>query len=165
MIAYGVAMVVLQYPAIRVLGRRDHMLLLSLSCVALAAGVGTAPFLPWPGTLVSIVFISLGIVLLLPIAATVVSRLAPTESRGRYMGVWTLVYMGGYALGPLVGGWALDRLGGRVAFAVIAVACLLGAALFPLLRGSLRGRFRAAELEEAEARGRELHGERPEQMV
>jgi MFS family permease len=166
MIAYGVTMVLLQYPVIRILGRRDHMLLMTLSCVALAAGVGSAPFLPWPGTLASIVFISLGVVILIPIAATVVSRLAPVELRGRYMGTWTLVYMGGYAFGPLIGGWALDVLGGRLAFAIIAVACLLGAALFPLLRGGLRGRVRAiAELEAAEARGAELRGQRPEQAV
>ena len=117
MIVYGVSMVVLQYPVIRVLGRRDHMLLMSLSCVALGAGIGSAPFVPWPGTLACIVSISLGIVLLIPIASTVVSRLAPVELRGRYMGVWTLVYMGGYAMGPLLGGWALDALGGRLAFA------------------------------------------------
>jgi MFS family permease len=166
MIVYGVSMVVLQYPVIRIFGRRDHMLLMTLSCIALAAGVGSAPFLPWPGTLVSIVFLSLGIVLLIPIAATVVSRLAPVELRGRYMGAWTLVYMAGYAVGPLVGGWALDRLGGRLAFAGIALACLLGAALFPLLRTSVRGRIdKATELEAPHARGGELRGERPEQAV
>ena len=164
MIVYGVTVVVLQYPVIRVLGRRDHMLLMTLSCIALAAGVGSAPFLPWPGTLVSMVLISLGIVLLIPIASTVVSRLAPVELRGRYMGAWTLVYMAGYAVGPLLGGWALDALGGRLAFAVVAVACLAGAALFPLLRGSVRDRMdKVAELEAA--RGRELRGERPEQAV
>ena len=142
------------------------MLLMALSCLCVGAGLGSAPFLPWPGTLVCIVLISLGIVLLIPIASTVVSRLAPVELRGRYMGVWTLVYMAGYAIGPLLGGWALDALGGRVAFAVIAVACVLGAALFPLLRTSVRGRVdEAAALEAAQARGDELRGERPEQAV
>ncbi len=131
MVVYGLCMVVLQYPVIRLLGDGDHMLLMSLSCVALGAGIGIAAFVPWPATLACIVCIALGIVLLLPIAATVVSRLAPVDLRGRYMGVWTVVYMGGYALGPLFGGWALDALGGRTAFAVISAACLAGAALFP----------------------------------
>jgi MFS family permease len=160
MIVYGVAMVLLQYPVIRVLGDRDHMLLLSLSCVALGAGVGVAAFVPWPATLACIVSIAIGIVLLLPISSTVVSRLAPVELRGRYMGMWTIVYMGGYALGPLIGGWALDALGGRAAFVVIAIACLAGAALFPLLRRSVRARS-----DEAKALGAELLGERPEQVV
>ena len=145
MVVYGLSMVVLQYPVIRLLGDGDHMLLMSLSCVAIGAGVGIAAFVPWPATLAGIVAMALGIVVMLPIAATVVSRLAPVDLRGRYMGVWTMVYMGGYALGPLFGGWALDALGGRAAFAVISVACLAGAALFPLLRRSVRDRTAAAE--------------------
>jgi len=131
---YGVCMVVMQYPVVRALRHRDPMLLLSLGCVAQGLGMGLAAFLPWPWTLPCIVVMSVGVVLLIPISSTVVSRLAPARLRGRYMGVWTFVYIGGYALGPLVGGWALDTLGGRGAFVAIAAAGLLGAALFPLLR-------------------------------
>lgn len=166
MVVYGLSTVVLQYPVIRVLRDADHMLLLSLSCVAMGAGVGVAAFVPWPATLVCIVSVAVGIVLLLPICSTVVSRIAPVDLRGRYMGMWTIVYMGGYALGPLVGGWALDRLGGRAAFAVVAVACLTGAALFPLLRQGIGGRIdEARRLEAAEALGAELLGQRPGQAV
>jgi MFS family permease len=166
MVVYGVSMVILQYPVIRVLSGSDHILLLSLSCVAMGAGVGVAAFVPWPATLACIVSIALGLVLLLPIASAVVSRLAPVELRGRYMGVWTIVYMGGYALGPLLGGWALDALGGRAAFAVVTAACLVGAALFPLLRAGVRARIdEAGRLEAAEALGAKLTGEPPEQAV
>ncbi len=166
MVVYGISMVVLQYPVIRVLRDADHMLLMALACVAIGAGVGVAAFVPWPATLACIVSIAVGIVLLLPIAATVVSRLAPVDLRGRYMGVWTIVYMGGYALGPLIGGWALDAFGGRAAFAAITAACLAGAALFPLLRGGVRDRIdEAKRLEAAESLGAELTGECPEQAV
>jgi MFS family permease len=166
MVVYGISMVILQYPVIRALADTDHMLLMSLSCVAIGAGVGVAAFVPWPATLACIVLIAVGIVLLLPIAATVVSRLAPMELRGRYMGMWTIVYMGGYALGPLVGGWALDVLGGRTAFVAITAACLAGAALFPLLRRSVRERMdELAGPEAVDAFGGELRGERPEQAV
>jgi MFS family permease len=165
MIVYGVAMVVLQYPVIRALGGKDHMLLMSLASVALAAGCGFAAFAPWPGTLACIVAISLGIVLLIPIASTVVSRLAPAELRGRYIGVWTMVYMAGYALGPLIGGWALQRFGGHIAFVLTAVVCLVGAALFPLLGAGIRERSRAQGqgIDAGDALGAELIGERPEQ--
>jgi MFS family permease len=166
MVVYGVSMVVLQYPVIRVLSPHDHMVLLSLSCVAVGAGVGIAAFVPWPATLACIVSIAFGLVLLLPIASAIVSRLAPVDLRGRYMGVWTIVYMGGYALGPLLGGWALDALGGRAAFAVVTAACLVGAALFPLLRAGVRTRIdEAKRLEAADALGAQLTVERPEQAV
>jgi len=158
---YGVCVVLTQYPVIRVLRDRDHMLLLSLSCVALSFGIGLAAFVPWPWTLACVVSISFSIVLLVPITSTVVALLAPAELRGRYMGAWTLVYMGGYALGPLLGGWALDALGGRGAFVVIAAAGLLGAALFPMLsRGSQGRTAEAAPVTEALADG--LPGERPD---
>ena len=49
LIVYGVCMVTLQYPVVRVLGRRDLMLAMSLSCVAQGAGIGAAAFAPWPG--------------------------------------------------------------------------------------------------------------------
>jgi MFS family permease len=166
MIVYGACVVVLQYPVIRVLGRRDLMLLLSLSCVAQGIGLGAAAFVPWPATLACIAAIAFGIVLLIPIAATVVSRLAPVELRGRYMGVWTLVYMGGYAIGPLLGGWAYDALGGRVSFALTAAVCLAGAALFPLLCRGVRSRTCEAPAGDAdEALAGRLVGERPEQTA
>ena len=166
MVVYGISIVVLQYPVIRVLRDADHMLLMALACVAMGTGVGVAAFVPWPATLACIVSIAVGIVLLLPIAATVVSRLAPVDLRGRYMGMWTIVYMGGYALGPLIGGWALDAFGGRTAFAAVTAACFAGAALFPLLRGGVRGRIdEAGQLDATEALGAGLTGERPEQAV
>jgi MFS family permease len=168
MVVYGLCMVALQYPVIRILGRRDLMLLMSVACITQGAGVGAAAFVPWPATLACIAAIALGIVLLIPIASTVVSRLAPMELRGRYMGMWTLVYMGGYAIGPLLGGWALDTLGGRVSFAITAAVCALGALLFPLLRRSVRARVGGAENTgpgAAEALGGRLAGERPEQAL
>ena len=171
MIVYGLCMVALQYPVIRVLGRRDLMLLLSLSCVAQGAGIGAAAFVPWPATLACIAAIALGIVLLIPIASTVVSRLAPVELRGRYMGVWTLVYMGGYAMGPLLGGWALDSA--RRAGLLRAHRRRVRARSAPLpaaapQRESARarvGELCGGGLDVGEARGGELAGERPEQAL
>ena len=166
LVVYGLCMVVLQYPVVRVVGRRDLILALTISCLAMGAGIGVAPFAPWPGTLACIAAIALGVVLLIPIASAVVSRLAPAHLRGRYMGAWTLIYMGGYAIGPLLGGWTLDRLGGQVSFVITAAVCLVGVAAFPLLRRAVREREHVPEpLEPEQALGAELVGERPEQAV
>jgi MFS family permease len=166
MVVYGASMATLQYPVIRLFSKYDHMGLMSVSALFVGAGMGAAAFVPYPATYACVILISLGIVLLIPISSTVVSNLAPAELRGRYMGMWTLVYMGGYALGPLLGGWALARLGGRGAFAATGAVALLGAALFPLLRRSGTGRGRASgEGETPEAQRRELRGERPEQAL
>ncbi len=168
MVVYGASMATLQYPVIRVFSKYDHMWLMSLSAVFIGIGMGAAAFVPYPATYACILVMSLGIVLLIPISSTVVSNLSPAALRGRYMGMWTLVYMGGYALGPLLGGWALARLGGRGAFAAIAAAAFLGAALFPLLRRSGIGRGLTDEESgagEPSAPLGELRGERPEQAL
>jgi len=69
-------------------------------------------------------------------------------------------------VGPLLGGWALDALGGRGAFAVVGVAGLLGALLFPLLR--TRGWAGSGEDSAADttaALGEEMRAEPPGQVV
>jgi MFS family permease len=166
LVAYGASTAVLQYPMVRVLGRIDHMLLLAVASLCIGVGAGSAAFVPWPFTFACIIVISFGIVLFVPISSTVVSQLAPTALRGRYMGFWTLVYIGGYALGPLLGGWAVDVLGGRGAFAVVAAAGLLGALLFPLLRDKTGVRDDSEGWAAARAAlSDEPRGERPEQAV
>ena len=166
LVVYGASTAILQYPVVRILGRLDHMLLLALASLCIGVGTGSAAFVPWPLTFACVITISFGIVLLVPISSTVVSHLAPAALRGRYMGFWTMVYIGGYALGPLLGGWALDVLGGRGAFAVVAAAGVLGALLFPLLRTSTG--FRDEDEDGAAARAalrEEPRGERPEQAI
>jgi MFS family permease len=145
LVVYGASTAILQYPVVRVLGRVDHMLLLALASLCIGLGAGSAALVPWPLTFACIITVSFGIVLLVPISSTVVSHLAPTALRGRYMGFWTMVYIGGYALGPLLGGWAMDALGGRRAFAVVAAAGVLGALLFPLLRATTGARDEAED--------------------
>jgi len=166
LVAYGASTAILQYPVVRILGRVDHMLLLALASLCIGLGAGGAAFVPWPFTFACILAISFGVVLLIPISSTVVSRLAPTALRGRYMGFWTLVYMGGYALGPLLGGWTTDALGGRGAFAVVAAAGVLGALLFPLLRAKTGARDDDEDGAAARAAlGDRPRGGRPEQAI
>jgi len=164
LVVYGASTAILQYPVIRVLGRFDHMLLMALASLCVGIGTGGAAFVPWPFTFACVIVISFGIVLFIPISSTVVSHLTPTALRGRYMGSWTMVYIGGYALGPLLGGWAMDALGGRGAFAVVAATGLLGALLFPLLRTKTGARDEDGAAARA-ALSDEPRGERPEQAV
>ncbi len=111
------------------------MMLMSLGSALTAVGLGGATLAPtvWMSA-VFVVVTSLGTILLLPVASTIVSHMAPVELRGRYMGAWTLVFQAGYALGPLIGGLAIDRLGAHGAGLVIMAAGLLAAPLFALLR-------------------------------
>jgi MFS family permease len=76
-----------------------------------------------------------------------VADLAPEAVRGRYMGVWTVVWNGGAALGPAFGGWAMDTLGAREAFVALLVVGLAGAVWFLALAPGWGRRHRARTAE------------------
>ena len=137
----AVLVVALQYPLVRRLRGRDDIRLLALASALLAIGIGGAAlvFGLWQLWLLMIVF-SLGEMLFVPLSTSLVSGMSTREERGRYMGAWSLVWIGGQALSPLYAGWGMDALGGRATFVVVLVAGLAGAALYPLLCRGVRER-------------------------
>jgi MFS family permease len=128
---YAIVGAASQYPVVRWLRGRNHLYAMAASSALI--GVGLAGAVLAPAGLLTVCFVfalSQGVVLLIPIASAIAADLAPPALRGRYMGAWTLVQMGGYGLGPTFGGMALDRLGAQRAFALIGCCGLLGALLF-----------------------------------
>jgi len=143
--------VAVQIPLVSALRRRNRMLLLAASSALLAVGIGGSAFAGPVWSLVAfIAILSLGETLLSPVASTEVADLAPEVVRGRYMGVWTVVWNGGAALGPAFGGWAMDTVGGREAFVVLLVVGLAGAVWFLALAPGW-GRRHQAKAAEARA--------------
>jgi MFS family permease len=157
---YALTGTVLQYPVVRLVHRRDSMLLMACASVLIGVGLGGAVLVPFGwATRGLFMAVAVGVMLFIPISTTVVSRLAPADLRGRYMGAWTLVWLAGYALGPLFGGMALDTLGPREAYLLVALTGLGGAALFILLRARRRPTEpveETAALQAAEAAAEEL---------
>jgi MFS family permease len=145
---YAVSVAVFQYPVIRWLRHRDHVLLMAIASLLIGLGLGGAVLVPWgPLTFACMFVLGQGALLLIPISSTVSAEMAPVSLRGRYMGTWTLVQEAGYALGPTFGGMAMDGLGERGA-ALVAIACgTTGAALYV----ALARRFRVADAALAEA--------------
>jgi MFS family permease len=134
-----------QYPLVRATRKKNRMVLLAISTALLATGIGGSAFAgPLWSLLILIVIMSVGETLLSPVASAEVSDLAPEAVRGRYMGVWTIAWSGGAALGPAFGGWAMDAFGGRQAFAILLVEGLVGAGLFLALAPGWRRRRDAA---------------------
>ena len=130
-----------QYPLVRATRLRNRMVLLAISSALLALGIGGSAFAgPLWSLVLLIVVLSVGETLLSPVASAEVSDLAPEAVRGRYMGVWTIVWNGGAALGPAFGGWAMDAFGGREAFAILLVVGFAGAVLFLALAPGWRRR-------------------------
>ena len=132
----GLGMVLAQYPAVRATRRLDPLDAVGVASLVFGLGIGLAAFVPlgWPLVL-TVCGISLAMALFAPLTATAVSHMATPELRGRYMGVWTLVWTGGgSALSPLLGGVLLASLGPEAMCATLLICGAAGAVLYALLR-------------------------------
>jgi MFS family permease len=136
---YAIMVATLQLPLVRLTRRRSAMVKLGVASACFGIGLGGAA-LAAPGwqLVVLLGVLAVGDVLLSPVSSSVVTEMAPVELRGRYVAVWTLVWMFGLSLGPTLGGLLLDALGGRGLFGLVLAVGLLGAVAFPLLRGRRR---------------------------
>lgn len=137
--------VVLQYPLIRMTRGADRLLLLALASALLGLGLGLSALVHtvWP-LIALMAVLSFGEMLLSPLSASLVSDMAPAAVRGRYMGVWTVVWSGGMGLGPSLAGFSMDALGGRTTYLLVLVVGMLGGLLFLGLRSAQRRRLPVA---------------------
>jgi MFS family permease len=131
----GAVAAVLQFPVSRFVRSRDLMLMMALTSVLMGVGVGGAAAAPpsWAVPIL-VLLVGMGTVLLFPVSSTLVARFAPVALRGRYLGVWMVVWMSGMAAGPALGGVSLDRLGYRPGSLISLAVGLAGAVAFVLLR-------------------------------
>ena len=85
--------------------------------------------------IVIMVAVSTGEMIMSPPSLTITSRLAPDGQMGRYMGIHGFFVAGGWSLGPLYGGWFLDKYADRPYLAWLMIASMalvasVGYALF-----------------------------------
>ena len=100
-----------------------------------AVGFGMLAF----GKNLALVFASvplwtIGEMIVLPATSAFVSDLAPRGRSGSYMGLSATAFGLGFALGPLIGIYALENLGSRVLWTSAFVVGVVAAALFASLR-------------------------------
>ncbi|WP_313731601.1 MDR family MFS transporter [Cohnella nanjingensis] len=89
-------------------------------------GFGLSPTVPM--LFVSMIVFTIGEILNYPAGNLLLDRLAPESLRGAYFGAQTFGNLGQF-MGPLLGGWLLDRTTGGITFTVVA-AILLCSSIF-----------------------------------
>lgn len=120
-----------QYPLVRVLRRHKPMMMMVLASMLIGCGLGATTLTHGGWPLVGLTAMtSAGVILLATAATTITAAMAPAELRARYMGGLTIIWMAGQALGMMVGGFAMESLGGRTAYAVVLGAGVVGSLLF-----------------------------------
>lgn len=107
--------IVCQLPISRALKRFSHPQALTVSAVIWAlgfaliwlTGVASSNQLVW--AILGMGVLAIATVAYTPAASSLVADLAPPSLRGVYLSINSLCWAVGYAIGPAVGGWALDQ--------------------------------------------------------
>jgi len=103
--------VLLQIYITRITKRKSSLWMQSIGALIYAFGVGSIAFGSsfwnfWG----SIIVITVGEMILVPMATTYVADLAPADMRGRYMSVFALTWGVATGVGPVVGGFLNDQI-------------------------------------------------------
>jgi MFS family permease len=123
--------VFLQLPVTGVTKRYRNRLMMSLGAAFYTIGAGLVSLATgFFGFWISMVVMSFGELVLVPTSSSYASILAPTDKRGRYMGLYGLTWSMAMAIGPVFGGMLNDRIGPQAIWVGGLVVGMIGSAGF-----------------------------------
>ena len=109
--ANAVMCVFLQYPVTSVTRRYRPLPVVAFGMGIYAIGAGSVAVMSsFPGFLLSMVILTFGELIVVPVASKYVADLAPPDLRGRYMSIYWLGWAASRAAAPLIGGFINDQL-------------------------------------------------------
>ena len=123
--------VFLEVPLNLAMAHWSHRRALILGSILVAAGFGALAFArSLPAVVLTIVVWTFGEMVLLPAMSAWVADAAPPESRGAYMGLYTMAFSAALVVGSPLGTALLEHGGGRTLWLTMLALGLLSAALF-----------------------------------
>ncbi len=121
----GFMVAALQIPITRLLSKTRFTTQLSLGSLLYFLSYGALGiFVGFDFFVFIMIMVTVGEVVMSPAALTLTSALAPEGRTGRYMGVFGFFVTAGWSLGPLYGGFFLDRFQHNFALAWVLIASL-----------------------------------------
>ncbi|MBI5493635.1 MAG: MFS transporter [Deltaproteobacteria bacterium] len=127
----GAIVVLLQLPVAQFAARLPRGATVAAASIIVGAGFGLTAFAWDAWTFAATIAVwSLGEVLQMPFMQAIVADLAPTQFRGRYLGVFSLSFSVANTVATPLGGVVLARLGGNFVWGACAVTGLLSALFF-----------------------------------
>lgn len=132
----------LTIPLTRSVRHRNGMGVTAAGCLLMGCTLAALAFVPTSRAALYLLMALLAVGVCFHISATpaVIARLAPAGLAGRYMGAWGFAYVGGYGIGTLLGGRALDALGAHGAYFAVGAVGVAGAMLLGTLVLATRSR-------------------------
>ncbi len=147
MLSVNAAMVVLfQFAITRKTSRYPPMLVMVAGTLLYALGFGLFGFVSAiAGFFLAVVIVTIGEMLVAPVAQAIVADLAPEDMRGRYMAGFNLSHMIAIMSGPLLAGYIIDNLDPRNLWLITGIAGVLAASMFFFLYRRGRGTVKTVE--------------------
>ena len=103
--------VLLQFPISRRITDRPPLLMMAFGTALYAVGFGMYGMVSSSATFVlAMVIITLGEMIVSPVAQSLMARFAPEDMRGRYMAIFGISWSIPFMIGPLLAGLILDNL-------------------------------------------------------
>ncbi len=126
--------VVLQFPATRLVERRDRVSMLALGTLLYGLGVGSLGLGQLlPQFAASVAVATVGEIIIAPVASALVADLSPDHMRARYMAVFGLTWTLGFGLGPTWGGVVMQQWGSQWVWNLaFLLGCLAALSYLPL---------------------------------
>ncbi len=150
-LSINAAMVVLlQFWLTRRLKTRPPLLLMVLGGLFYLVGFGMYAFVyGLPLFILAMVFITIGEMIVIPVAQSLAAQLAPEDMRGRYMAVFALAWTIPWAVGPILAGLVLDNYNPNSLWLWGMLFCAIAMAGYLTLHGRAKARLAAAAPEAA----------------
>lgn len=132
----GLLIVCLQLPLTTLLSRRHRGMVVVAGAIVLSIGFGLIGVAGPTATIwqfaFTVIIWTMGEIMMAPFVPAIVSDLAPTRLRARYMGVSNTAFSSGGMLGPPIGGEILGhpKLGGPYLWTGTFLVAMVGALLF-----------------------------------
>jgi MFS family permease len=138
----AVMVVLFQYAVTRWSQRYAPFRVLALGALLYALGAGSVALGHgfW-GFWLSMVVLTCGELLLAPTGTAIAANLAPSDMRGRYMGLYGITWGASFGIGPVIGGFLNDNLAPVAIWAFGLAVGLAATAGFLLLGRRLAGRI------------------------
>ncbi len=131
----------IEVPLNNAMNNWDDRKAIALGAVLCGIGFGAmALFQNLSFIILTVIIWTFGEMIFFPSTASYVSKMAPLEKRGEYMGYFQMTFSFSLMFGPLIGNEILDIYGGQILWAGTFVFCLLTAAMIflPMLNSNLK---------------------------
>ncbi len=130
LLSINAALVVLfQFWITRRVSKFPAMLMMAAGSALYAVGFGMIGFVSGFGLFViAMIIVTIGEMIIVPVAQALVARLAPEDKRGRYMAAFGFTWTIPFAIGPLLAGLIIDNLNPDLVWYLSGLIGLIAAA-------------------------------------